>query len=31
VRAQAQLSVIGPRSSAQSLHHALITAARSVF
>jgi sarcosine oxidase subunit gamma len=31
VRAQGLLSVIGPRSSAHSLHHALITAARSAF
>lgn len=30
-RAPGEASVIGPRSSAQALHHALITAARSVF
>lgn len=30
-RAENQVSVIGPRSSAQSLHHALITAAKSAF
>jgi sarcosine oxidase subunit gamma len=30
-RSQALVSVIGPRSSAQSLHHALVTAAKSVF
>jgi sarcosine oxidase, subunit gamma len=31
VRAAGQVSVIGPRSSANALHHALITAAKSVF
>lgn len=31
VRAEGQISVIGPRSSAHSLHHALVTAARSAF
>lgn len=30
-RAENQVSVIGPRSSAHSLHHALITAAKSAF
>jgi sarcosine oxidase, subunit gamma len=30
-RAEAEVSVIGPRSSAQSLHHALVTAMKSVF
>jgi sarcosine oxidase, subunit gamma len=30
-RAATQVSVLGPRSSAQSLHHALVTAAKSVF
>jgi sarcosine oxidase, subunit gamma len=30
-RTARQISVLGPRSSAQSLHHALVTAVKSVF